>query len=79
MRYLEFCAILNFFPSLFSIYGLLPYKISPYLELPYLESRTNILVPSKNDSRYLELFRKCSSEKPINESFFLCVQTRVFN
>ena len=33
MRYLEFCAISNFFPGLFSIYGLLPYKMSAYLEL----------------------------------------------
>ena len=37
MRYLEFRVISNFFPSPFSIYGLLPYKMSRYLELRCLE------------------------------------------
>ena len=37
MRYLEFRAISNFFPGPFSIYGLLPNKMSRYLELRYLE------------------------------------------
>ena len=37
MRYLEFRAISNFIPGPFSIYGLLPYKMSRYLELRYLE------------------------------------------
>ena len=37
MRYLEFRAVSNFFPRPFSIYGLLPYKMSRYLELHYLE------------------------------------------
>ena len=37
MRYLKFRAISNFFPGLFSIYDLLPYKTSCYLELGFLE------------------------------------------
>ena len=37
MRYLEFRVISNFFPSPFSIYGLLPYEMSRYLELRCLE------------------------------------------
>ena len=36
-RYLKFRAISNFFPGPFSIYDLLPYKTSRYLELRYLE------------------------------------------
>ena len=37
MGYLEFSAISNFFPGPFSIYGLLSYKMSRYLELRCLE------------------------------------------
>ena len=37
MCYLEFRTISNFFLGPFSIYGLLPYKISRYLEVRYLE------------------------------------------
>ena len=37
MRYLEFRAMSNFFPGPFSIYALLLYKVSRYLELRYLE------------------------------------------
>ena len=37
MHYLKFRAIWNFFSGPFSIYGLLPYKMSRYLELWYLE------------------------------------------
>ena len=37
MRYLEFRGIWNFFPCPLSIYDLLPYKMSRYLELRYLE------------------------------------------
>ena len=37
MHYLEFCAISNIFPGPFSIYGLLPSKMSRYLELCYLK------------------------------------------
>ena len=37
MGYLKFRAISNFFPGPFSIYSLLPCKMSRYLELRYLE------------------------------------------
>ena len=37
MHYLKLRAISNFFPVSFSIYGLLPYKMSRCLELRYLE------------------------------------------
>ena len=37
IRYLKFRAISKFFPGPFSIYDLLPYKMSRYLELHYLE------------------------------------------
>ena len=37
MHYLEFRATSDFFLGPFSIYGLLPYKMSHYLELHYLK------------------------------------------
>ena len=37
VRYLEFRGISNFFLGPFSIYGLLSYKMSRYLEFRYLE------------------------------------------
>ena len=82
MHYLEFRSISNFFPvpSAFTI--CFPIKclvISNSAIFSYLLSRTNFLVPRKNYSRYLELLRECSSQKPIHEDFFLCVRTRVFN
>ena len=45
----------------------------------YSLSGTNFLVPRKNYSLYLELFRKCSPERSIHENFFLCVRTCVFS
>ena len=78
VRYLEFRGISNFFLGPFSIYGLLSYKMSRYLEFRYLEI-ISFFVPRKNYSRCLKLFSKCSSQKPIHERFFLCVRARVFN
>ena len=78
MQYLEFRAISKFFPGPFSIYSLLPYKISrtPLSQIIcYLE----LIVWSLVYSHYLELFRKYSLQKPILESFFMCVRTGVFN
>ena len=70
-RYLEFCAISNFFPGPFSIYDLLPYKMSRtqlsriihYLK-PIFWSPGKITVVISN---FYPL------------KLFLCVRTRVFN
>ena len=63
-RYLEFSAISNFFPvpSAFTVYFPVNcLSISNSAISNYSLSRTNFLVPGKNYSRYLELFKKCSS------------------
>ena len=76
MRYLEFRSISNFFPGPCSIYDLLPYKMSRYIELGYLElfAIPNQFFGSQGKySRYCKILRKCSSQKTIHESFFLCV------
>ena len=72
MRYPEFRAVSNFFLGPFSIYGLLPYKISRYPELRYLElifwSLGRIAVAISN-MRYLE-FRAISSFFPGSFSIY---------
>ena len=63
-RYLEFRAISNFFPvpSAFMVYfHTRCFGISNSAISNYSLSRTNFLIPRKNYSRYLKLFRKCSA------------------
>ena len=74
MRYLEFRAISNFFPSSFSIYYLLPYKMSRYLELRYLAlifwSLGRITVAFSN-------FSENVAHRNQSMKFFSCVFKRV--
>ena len=70
MRYLEFRAISNFFPSPFSIYGLLPHKMSRYLEL-ISWSQGRITVAISNFSENIAQRNQCIK-------IFSCVFEHVF-
>ena len=63
------CAISNFFPGLFSIYGLLPYKMSRYLEL-FFWTLGRITVAISN-------FPENVAHRNQSMKFFLCVFERV--